>query len=60
MALILVIEDDLSINALTKMNLELVGHRVAQAYDGEEAFRLAQAERPDLALVDILLPKRDG
>lgn len=60
MAHILVIEDDLSVNALVKMNLELVGHQVFEAFDGEEALLRAQSRKPDLAVVDIMLPKRDG
>lgn len=60
MARILVVEDDVSINTLIKMNLELVGHEVSTAFDGDEAMNAVRANRPDLAIVDILLPKIDG
>jgi DNA-binding response OmpR family regulator len=60
MARILVVEDDRSINTLVKMNLELVGHGVSVSFDGEEALRAVQADMPDLAIVDIMLPGKDG
>ena len=55
MARILVAEDELICK-----NLELVGHRPLSAQDGREALRLAQKEKPDLALLDVMLPEVDG
>ena len=43
---------------MTLLNYE--GHRVIEATDGAEGLRLAQAERPDLVITDILMPKVDG
>lgn len=60
MAYLLVVEDDAGVSALVKMNLELVGHQVEAAYDGAQALDLARGRRPDLALVDLMLPKIDG
>lgn len=60
MARILVVEDDRPINALVKMNLELVGHAVSVSFDGEEALQAVQADMPNLAIVDIMLPGKDG
>jgi DNA-binding response OmpR family regulator len=36
------------------------GYRVLQAFDGEEALRLVTADRPDLLLLDIMMPRLDG
>lgn len=58
---ILVIEDDRAISELLCMNLNAAGYETAAAYDGEEARRLLLwHEDASLALVDIMLPKRDG
>lgn len=40
--------------------LEMAGHRVVEATDGEEAVELALVERPELILMDLSLPKLDG
>lgn len=60
MASILVVEDEIAINDLLAMNLELVGHECKQVYDGSEAINAVQAERPDLILLDVMIPKVDG
>ena len=60
MAQILIVEDDLSINELLYRNLELVGHQCQRAYDGNEALACLKDRRPDLVLLDILLPGIDG
>ena len=60
MARILVAEDEQSLNRLICKNLELVGHRPLSAQDGREALRLVQKEKPDLALLDVMLPEVDG
>lgn len=40
--------------------LEMAGHRVIEATDGEQAVEVALSERPDLILMDLSLPKLDG
>ena len=60
MAKILIVEDDKPINDLILMNLKLVGHECIQAFDGEKAISTAAAERPDLILLDVMIPQRDG
>ena len=60
MALILVVEDDLSINELIVRNLKLVGHAYLQAYDGIEAVKAAFDNPVDLILLDVMLPGMDG
>lgn len=60
MALILVAEDEHSLNRLICKNLELVGHTPLPAEDGREALQLAKEHSPDLALLDVMLPGLDG
>ncbi len=60
MSLILVIEDDRSILRGLKDNLELESHEVITAIDGESGYRLATEEKPDLILLDLMLPKLSG
>ena len=60
MALILVVEDDRSINELIVRNLKLVGHTYRQAFDGIEAVETATATPFDLILLDVMLPVIDG
>src|SRR5690625_1998862 len=57
---ILVVDDEQPIADILKFNLEKEGYKVICAYDGEEAIHLAQTENPDLILLDIMLPKKDG
>jgi DNA-binding response OmpR family regulator len=57
---ILLVEDDPSIARGLSMNLGLEGFRTVAAADGEEALRLAQTQRPDLVVLDLMLPKIDG
>src|SRR5690625_7751739 len=57
---ILVVDDEKPIADILKFNLENEGYEVICAYDGDEAIELTHAENPDLILLDIMLPKRDG
>lgn len=57
---ILVIDDDLAINELIKVNLELAGYRVVQAFDGTKGFALAKQENPSLIILDVMMPEVDG
>ena len=57
---ILLIEDSRLIRKATERVLLRAGYRVVTAGDGEEALRLAFATRPDLILLDMLLPKLSG
>ncbi len=60
MAKILVIDDDLAINELIKVNLELHGYEVMQAYNGVEGFAKAKQEIPALIILDVMMPEVDG
>ncbi len=57
---ILLVEDEPAILRGLQMNLGLEGFRTVAARDGEEAVRLARAHRPDLILLDLMLPKLSG
>ena len=59
-AKILVVDDEQPIADILQFNLEKEGYDVICAYDGDEAIRLAETENPDLILLDIMLPKKDG
>ncbi|MCL2060260.1 MAG: response regulator transcription factor [Oscillospiraceae bacterium] len=60
MASILIVEDEKSINDLILMNLKLVGHTGRQAFDGNEAIAAMKVFRPDLVLLDVMIPYQDG
>ena len=57
---ILVVDDDLNICELLKLYLENEGYMVFTANDGQEAVDTFQNKTPDLVLLDIMLPKKDG
>jgi DNA-binding response OmpR family regulator len=57
---ILAADDDEDILQLIVFRLERSGYTVLQAHDGEEALALALENRPDLAVLDVLMPKMDG
>ena len=57
---ILVVDDDRQIVRLLQSYLQQSGFTVLTAYDGEEALHTIRRERPDLVVLDLMLPKRDG
>jgi DNA-binding response OmpR family regulator len=57
---VLVVDDEQTLVAALKYNLERDGFRVVTAGDGEAAVKVARAERPDLLLLDLMLPVMDG
>jgi len=57
---ILVAEDEGALITLLRYNLEREGYRVLEAHDGEEALLVAAEERPDLVLLDWMLPNLSG
>lgn len=54
------VDDEQPIADILKFNLEKEGYRVVCAFDGGEAVRLAYEENPDLILLDLMLPVKDG
>ena len=57
---ILICDDDPVILRLLQVNLEIEGYEVVSAHHGEEAVRLAIQERPNLIILDIMMPRMDG
>ena len=60
MSLVLVADDDPDIVALVRIRLERGGHEVIAARDGEEAWELVQQRVPDIAVLDVMMPRLDG
>lgn len=60
MARILVADDDQDLNDLVTMKLEAAGHEVVSVVDGENALSRALSDRPDLIVLDWMLPRRNG
>jgi len=57
---VLVVEDDLDIREVMRMVLEASGYQVFEAGDGAEALPVARAQRPDIILLDLMMPGMDG
>ena len=60
MALVLIVEDERSLAESLELFLRSQGFRTERAHDGEAALTLFRAARPDLVLLDVMLPKLDG
>lgn len=57
---ILIVDDEKNIVDILKFNLKKEGFTTIEAYDGEQAIEMALGEKPDLILLDVMLPKMDG
>ena len=57
---ILIVEDEKDIVKMLDYNLKKEGFRTISAYDGEDALDLAARQRPDLVILDLMLPGMDG
>ena len=57
---ILVVDDEKNIVDIVAFNLHKEGYEVLFAYDGQQGLAIAQAENPELILLDIMMPKMDG
>src|SRR5690348_3190792 len=57
---VLVVDDDPVIVKLLQVNFEMEGYEVLTAGDGEEGLDRAQRERPDVIILDVMMPKLDG
>lgn len=60
MATVLVVDDDPKIRDLLRLYIEREGHRTAFAEDGPQALERARQRRPDIVLLDVMLPGLDG
>ena len=57
---VLIAEDEADIRALVTFRLERAGYTVLAAADGEHALEIALEQRPDLAILDVMMPKING
>ena len=57
---ILIVEDEESLIYAISLRLKAAGFEVIAAYDGQQGLDKARAEKPDLIMLDIMLPKLDG
>jgi DNA-binding response OmpR family regulator len=57
---VLIVDDERNIMVSLKHLMSRAGYKVLQASDGEEALEIAQSSIPDLILLDVMIPKRDG
>ncbi|MDR1439303.1 MAG: response regulator transcription factor [Clostridiales bacterium] len=57
---ILIVDDEKSIVDIVKFNLRREGFETIEAYDGETALHMTQSQKPDLILLDVMLPEMDG
>ncbi|HEU5475990.1 MAG TPA: response regulator transcription factor [Actinophytocola sp.] len=60
MTRVLVVDDDLNVRDVVRRYLELGGHQVSLADNGEDALRWAAEHQPDLVVLDLMLPGMDG
>ncbi len=60
MAKVLIADDEESVLEVVRRILQIDGHEVIEARDGEEALRKIRVEKPDLALIDLFMPRREG
>ena len=60
MSVVLVVDDEADIRELVRLNLELDGHEVILAADGNEAVEFAVGEHPDVVVLDVMMPEKDG
>jgi len=57
---VLVVDDEPAIRDLCRVSLELRGFEVVEASDGDEALARMRASQPDVVLLDVMMPRRDG
>jgi len=57
---VLIVDDESSLRTLVKVNLEVDGLEVSEAVDGIEAMNMLRESKPDLILLDIMMPGKDG
>ena len=57
---ILIVDDEAQLVEMVKMRLEAAGYETIAAYDGQEGFDKAKKDKPDLIILDLMLPKMDG
>jgi DNA-binding response OmpR family regulator len=59
-ARILIVDDEADLLSVLRIGLEIEGFEIIDAGDGEEGLRKAREQKPDLVVLDLMLPKLDG
>jgi DNA-binding response OmpR family regulator len=57
---LLIVDDEVDLAEMIKFRMESNGYEVLLAHDGQAALETARKERPDLIILDLMLPKMDG
>ncbi len=57
---ILAVDDERHIVRLVQVNLERAGYQVLTAFDGKEALKKVESDKPDLIVLDVMMPHMDG
>lgn len=57
---VVIVEDNPALAEIYKVRLEILGYKIFNAYDGEQALQMIEKERPNLVLLDIMIPKISG
>lgn len=57
---VLIVEDDVMLNKIYQAKLGMLGYQVFAAYDGEEGIKKMEEVVPDITLLDLMLPKKNG
>ena len=57
---VLIVDDEKNICEIIRLYVEKEGYKTAIAYDGEQALLLFESEKPDIILLDVMMPKKDG
>ncbi len=60
MATVLIADDETSVREVVKRILAIDGHQVIEAGDGEEALRKIRSDKPDLVMMDLFMPRKEG
>jgi len=60
MSKILIVDDEQDIVELVSYNLEKKGFKTVKAFDGEAALKMVKTQKPDLIILDLMLPKMNG
>src|SRR3989338_3951474 len=57
---VLIVEDDVMLNKIYQTKLGIVGYKVFAAHDGEEGIKKMEEAVPNIVLLDLMLPKKNG
>ena len=57
---VLIVEDDVHVSRVFQIQLEKMGFTTVLGFDGEEAIKILASEKPDLVILDLMIPKKDG